>query len=85
VVRLWISLAVVKTVMGYYQMPMMLKILKRVSSREMSKGEVAQMIFMSPLVNMLALPHYLLREGWRFFEPYDEAYVEKKFKEMGPF
>ena len=85
VVKIWVSLAVVKTLMGYYQMPMIIRILKKVSQREIGWGEKMQMILFSPIVNVVALPHFVFKEGWRFFQPYEEAYVEKKFKDLGPF
>lgn len=84
VVKAWLSLATVKTVMGYYQMPMMIRILKNATSRQLSAGEIVQMILLAPVVNMIALPHYIYKEGWTFFQPYDEAYVKRKFSEMGP-
>jgi hypothetical protein len=42
------------------------------------------MVMLSPLVNLIALPHYIYKERWLFFQPYDEAFMEQKFKEMGP-
>ena len=84
VVKAWLSLATVKTIMGYYQMPMMIRILKSATSNELSTSEIVQMIFLAPIVNLIALPHYIFKEGWTFFQPYDEAYVKRKFSEMGP-
>jgi hypothetical protein len=85
VVKLWLSLAIVKTTMGYVQLPMILRVIKKTSTRELSFSEKVQMVLMSPLVNVVALPHFVYREGWRFFQPYDEDYVEKKLKDLGPF
>jgi hypothetical protein len=84
VVRLWISLTIVKTVMGYLQIPMMLRIFEKTTSKPLGRIEIAQMVMLSPLVNLIALPHYIYKERWLFFQPYDEAFMEQKFKEMGP-
>lgn len=84
VVKAWLSLATVKTVMGYYQMPMMVRVLKNTTSRQLSGAEIFQMVILSPFVNLIVLPHYLFKEKWSFFQPYDEAYVRHKFQDMGP-
>lgn len=81
-VRFWVALALVKTIMGYYQMPMMIRVLKKSSHRDLTGFEIAQMIALSPLVNIFALPVYLVKEKIYFFQPYEESYVEKRFSEM---
>lgn len=81
-VRLWVALALVKTLMGYYQMPMMIRVLRKTSHRDLTRFEIAQMIALSPLVNLFAMPVYLFKEKIYFFQPYEESYVEKRFSEM---
>lgn len=81
-VRLWVSLTLVKTIMGYYQMPMMIRVLKKTSHHKISKFEIAQMIAFSPVVNFFAVPVYLFKEKIYFFQPYEESYVEKRFSEL---
>jgi hypothetical protein len=68
--------------MGYIQLPMMLRVFEKTTSKALGKRDVLQMILLSPLVNLVALPHYLYKEGLFFFQPYDEAFMEQKFKDM---
>jgi len=80
-VRVYLALVIVKTLMGYYQLPMMLRVLKKTTHRDLTWLEIAQMIVISPIVNIFAMPVYLLKEKIYFFQPYEESYVEKRFSE----
>lgn len=81
-VKVWLALAIVKTLMGYYQMPMVLRIMAKHSKRNIETSELIQLIILSPIVNFFVTPYYLLKEKMHFFEPYDEAYIESKFKDV---
>jgi len=79
---MYLALVMVKTLMGYYQLPMMLRVLKKTAHNDLSKFEIIQMVVLSPIVNFFALPVYLVKEKIYFFQPYDESYVEHRFSNM---
>lgn len=81
-VIVWFSLAMVKTLMGYVQLPMMLRIMSQELGRKMETGEIVQLVLLSPVVTFFAVPWYLMKENWKFFLLYDEGEVQNKFKQM---
>jgi hypothetical protein len=80
--KVWFALTIVKTLMGYYQMPMMLRIMSRSLDRELEKVEVVQLIFFAPLVNFFVVWYYVFTEKLHFFSLYDEEYIESKLKSL---
>jgi len=82
-VRVWISVVIVKTLIGYLQLPSIARVMKRQRDRELGVGEILQLLVLSPLVLMVAWPYFLWMERFEFFHLYSEKDVEAKLKEMG--
>jgi len=82
-VRAWVSVVIIKTLIGYLQLPSIARVMKRQRDRELGVGEILQLILISPLVLTAAWPYFLWREKFEFFHLYSEKDVEEKLKEMG--
>lgn len=81
-VQLWLSLAIVKTIMGYVQLPLVLRIMPRYLGRKVTGIEIFALIVLSPLFTFLSTPVDLVKEKWKFFLLYEEEYVEEKLKSL---
>jgi len=82
-IRAWISVVIVKTLIGYLQLPSIARVMKRQRDRELGIGEIFQILVLSPLVLMVAWPYFLWKERFEFLHLYSEKDVEAKLKEMG--
>lgn len=82
-VRVWISVVIIKTFIGYLQLPSIARVMKRQRERQLGAGELLQLVLLSPLVLTVAWPYFLYKERYEFFYLYSEADVEEKLKEMG--
>jgi hypothetical protein len=80
--KIWLALTMVKTLMGYYQMPMMLRIMTKTLDRPMQTSEIIQLIVFAPLVNFFVVWYYVFTEKLDFFSLYDEEYIESKLKSL---
>ena len=81
-IKIWLALTIVKTLMGYYQMPLMLRIMSKHLKRDLEKLEIIQLLIFSPLVNLFVVWHYVFKEKLEFFSLYDESYIEGKLKRL---
>ena len=81
-VRAWLSVAIVKTLVSYCQMPTVVSVLKDKWDREVTGVEMAQMVLFAPIVNLVAWPYFLKKEGVEFFHLHSRQDVEKKLKEI---
>jgi hypothetical protein len=80
--KIWLALAIVKTLMGYWQLPTMLKLMSHHLKKDLGKAEVCQIVLFAPIINFFATPYYLIKEKLYFFAPYEKEYMEAKFKDM---
>jgi hypothetical protein len=80
--KVWIALTAVKTLMGYYQMPLMLRVMSKTMDRSLNKVEITQLIVFAPIVNFFVVWYYVFTEKLQFFSLYDEDYIESKLKSL---
>jgi hypothetical protein len=81
-IKVWFALTLVKTLMGYYQMPLMLRVMSKTMERTLSRAEIFQLIIFAPMVNFFVVWYYVFTEKMHFFSLYDEDYIESKLKSI---
>lgn len=80
--KVWLSLTIVKTIMGYVQLPLMLRLTNKHLGRKLESIEIVQLIVFAPIVNFFVVWYYVFKEKFLFFRLYDESTIEGKLKKL---